>query len=265
MKSIDEVELYEQLLDQDARLVADVGGLRRDVAAARAETGRLRQRQAQETAALAGRTEERRAALATLVAERDRLAAARADRQQTLASLVVDRQAWESEAEQLEDESRQLAALVTAPVPAASSAPAAAPSSAGDGHQQTPVAAASSSGGFAWPIQGTITSPFGPRWGRLHSGLDIAAPAGTPVRAAAAGTVTYAGWMGDYGMIVVIDHGNGRSTAYSHNGSIAVTQGQTVSQGQTIAGVGCTGSCTGNHVHFEIRIGGTPVDPLGYL
>ncbi len=98
----------------------------------------------------------------------------------------------------------------------------------------------------------------------MHEGIDIAAPSGTAVHAAASGTIIYAGWMGGYGNIVVIDHGGGLSTAYAHLSSIWVGGGS-VSQGQAIGAVGCTGSCTGPHLHFEVRINGSPVDPLGYL
>jgi murein DD-endopeptidase MepM/ murein hydrolase activator NlpD len=116
-----------------------------------------------------------------------------------------------------------------------------------------------------WPVSGTVVSPFGMRWGRLHAGIDIAAPAGAPVVASASGNVTYAGWMSGYGLIVVIQHAGSTATAYAHNSSLAVSPGQRVSQGQRIASVGCTGHCFGNHVHFEVRVNGTPVDPMGYL
>jgi murein DD-endopeptidase MepM/ murein hydrolase activator NlpD len=99
----------------------------------------------------------------------------------------------------------------------------------------------------------------------MHEGIDIAVPTGTPVAAAAAGTIIHAGWMGGYGNLVVIDHGGGLSTAYGHNSSVAVGYGQPVAQGQIIAYAGSTGNSTGPHVHFEVRVGGTPADPLAYL
>ena len=116
-----------------------------------------------------------------------------------------------------------------------------------------------------WPVSGPVTSGFGWRWGRMHEGIDIAVPTGTPVAAAASGRVIYAGWMGGYGNLVVIDHGGGIATAYGHNSSIAVGNGSSVSQGQTISYAGSTGHSTGPHVHFEVRVNGSPVDPLGYL
>ncbi|MFS8666241.1 MAG: peptidoglycan DD-metalloendopeptidase family protein, partial [Limnochordales bacterium] len=118
---------------------------------------------------------------------------------------------------------------------------------------------------FDWPLTGRISSRFGPRWGRMHQGLDIAVPTGTPVRAAAAGTVTYAGAMGGYGNIVTIDHGNRVETRYAHNSRIVVRVGQRVKRGEVIAYSGNTGNSTGPHLHFEIRYRGTPVNPEHYL
>jgi murein DD-endopeptidase MepM/ murein hydrolase activator NlpD len=114
-------------------------------------------------------------------------------------------------------------------------------------------------------VHGVVTSGFGWRWGRMHEGIDIAVGSGTPVVAAASGIVIVSGWMGGYGNLVVVDHGNGLATAYGHNTSVTVSVGQSVSQGQLIAYSGNTGNSTGPHVHFEIRVGGVAVDPFGYL
>ena len=121
------------------------------------------------------------------------------------------------------------------------------------------------SGNFIWPVNGPIVSPFGMRWGRLHAGVDIAVPSGTPIRAAAGGTVAIAGWVGGYGNYTCINHGGGIATCYGHQTSIGVSVGQSVKQGQVIGASGCTGHCLGPHVHFEVRINGQPVDPMGYL
>jgi peptidoglycan DL-endopeptidase CwlO len=99
----------------------------------------------------------------------------------------------------------------------------------------------------------------------LHAGIDIAVPAGTPIRAAASGTVVLAAYTDGYGNYTCIDHGGGISTCYAHQSSYAVSSGQSVGQGQVIGSVGCTGHCFGDHLHFEVRVNGTPVDPLGYL
>jgi murein DD-endopeptidase MepM/ murein hydrolase activator NlpD len=121
------------------------------------------------------------------------------------------------------------------------------------------------SGALNWPADGQFTSPFGYRWGRLHAGIDIAVPVGTPVHAAAAGTVRIAGWVGGYGNYVCIDHGGGLSTCYGHNSRLGVSVGQRVAKGQVVAASGNTGHSTGPHIHFETRVGGVPRDPMGYL
>jgi len=118
---------------------------------------------------------------------------------------------------------------------------------------------------LVWPVDGRITSRFGTRWGRMHNGVDIAAPAGTPVLAAAPGKVTYAGWAGSYGMLVTIDHGNGVETRYAHNSRILVKVGDEVQRGQRIALVGSTGNSTGPHLHFEVLVNGENRDPLDWL
>jgi murein DD-endopeptidase MepM/ murein hydrolase activator NlpD len=103
------------------------------------------------------------------------------------------------------------------------------------------------------------------RWGRLHAGVDIAAPAGTPIRAAKAGRVVLLGPTSGYGNYICLDHGGGLSTCYAHLSSYGTSSGASVSQGQVIGAVGCTGHCFGDHLHFETRMGGAPVNPAGYL
>jgi murein DD-endopeptidase MepM/ murein hydrolase activator NlpD len=119
--------------------------------------------------------------------------------------------------------------------------------------------------GYIWPVNGPVTSPYGPRWGRMHEGVDIAVPAGTPIRATASGTVILAAYTSGYGNYTCIDHGGGLSSCYAHQSSYATSDGASVSQGEVIGYVGCTGSCFGDHLHFEIRVNGAAVDPLGYL
>ena len=127
------------------------------------------------------------------------------------------------------------------------------------------------SGTFIWPCNGPITSPFGyrthPIFGTTiyHAGIDIGVDYGTPIHAADSGTVILAGWCGGYGNAVIIDHGNGLQTLYGHNTSVAVSEGQAVSQGEVIAYAGSTGYSTGPHCHFEVRENGEAVDPMGYL
>lgn len=115
---------------------------------------------------------------------------------------------------------------------------------------------------FLWPVQGPITQGFGPYGRRFHSGVDISAPHGTPIRAARAGRVALAEWHFGFGRTVILDHGNGVSTLYGHASSLLVSAGEEVQAGQVIARVGCTGRCTGPHLHFEVRVNGRAVDPL---
>ncbi|WP_081627877.1 M23 family metallopeptidase [Caldisalinibacter kiritimatiensis] len=112
---------------------------------------------------------------------------------------------------------------------------------------------------------GILTSRFGPRWGSMHYGIDLAARTGTPIKAADGGVVTYAGWKGNYGYLVEIDHGGGFSTRYGHCSKIYVRVGQKVYKGKTIAAVGNTGRSTGPHVHFEVRKYDKPVNPSNYI
>lgn len=120
-------------------------------------------------------------------------------------------------------------------------------------------------GMFEWPYRGTVTSHFGERWGRNHYGLDISAKIGTEVRAAAQGKVIYVGQLGGYGNLVLIKHKKDFYTAYAHNSKFKVKKGKKVKQGQVVALSGNTGKSTGPHIHFEIRKGADPQDPLPYL
>jgi hypothetical protein len=129
----------------------------------------------------------------------------------------------------------------------------------------TPVAGSCSSATISAPIKGTVTSPYGPRGGRNHDGMDIAAPTGTPVHAAACGTVSLAGQQSGYGNIVCVTHTSQFSTCYAHLSRFGVSNGAQVQQGQVIGYVGCTGSCTGPHVHFETRVNGQAQNPTTYL
>lgn len=122
-----------------------------------------------------------------------------------------------------------------------------------------------STGTFLWPTTGTITSPYGARWGAFHSGVDIGAPAGTAIKAADSGMVSFAGWSGSYGYMVRIDHGNGFSTLYAHASRLLVSQSDVVEKGQVIALVGNTGNSYGNHLHFEIHQNGKHTNPLNYF
>ena len=124
---------------------------------------------------------------------------------------------------------------------------------------------------YRWPVMGRINSPFG--WRRhpvtrrrdFHTGIDIKTSRGMVIRSARDGRVAYSGWMGGYGKVVVVEHAGGQSTLYAHCSSVMVPQGTKISQGQNIARVGTTGRSTGPHLHFEVRRGNSPVNPLQYL
>lgn len=118
---------------------------------------------------------------------------------------------------------------------------------------------------FIRPTSGVVTSRFGARWGSTHTGIDIGAPTGTTIKAAAGGTVIFSGWKGTLGKLVVVSHGNGVQTYYAHCSSLLVSAGQTVSAGQLIAKVGNTGRSTGPHLHFEIRLNGSAINPQSYI
>ncbi|PKM58014.1 MAG: hypothetical protein CVU98_03275 [Firmicutes bacterium HGW-Firmicutes-3] len=129
-----------------------------------------------------------------------------------------------------------------------------------------PLPRKGATGSYKYPLTSfKITSTFGRRWGAFHSGVDLSAPTGTTVRASDGGTVTVAGWRGNYGYLVEIDHGNGIRTRYGHNSKIDVKIGQKVAQYETIAKVGSTGRSTGPHVHFEILFDGVAANPMNYL
>ena len=118
---------------------------------------------------------------------------------------------------------------------------------------------------FIWPAKGPITSQFGSRWGRAHTGVDIDGATGSAVVAAQSGTVKHAGWKNGYGQTVIIDHGRGISTLYAHLSSVSVRVGQAVPQGQYLGPVGATGNVTAAHLHYEVHVGGAPRNPASWL
>ena len=247
---IDNLDLLDRIGRQDERIATSVKSARDGVADARRRTRAARAEAARVEAAVSSATTEQRGIVTRLVASRDALVAARSEKTTTLASIRSDRDSTLAEIDALEQQSAALEARIRE-AQQRSSVPA--------------VVAPSGSGVLGWPVSGPVTSGFGVRWGRMHEGIDIAVGEGTPVRAAAAGTVIYAGWMSGYGNLVAVDHGNGLSTAYAHNSSLAVSVGQSVAAGEIVSYSGNTGNSTGPHVHFEVRVDGSAVDPLGYL
>jgi len=242
---LDQIAYVRDIGSQDARITTEVNSAKVSMHDAREKTRVTRHQVATVTRTIAVRTAQVRNEKVRLLVSEKGLATVRGHKKHQLASIQQSKAEYLNEAAGLLAASAQVSAQIQA---AGSSS-----------YDSTPSAS-----GLIWPVNGPVVSPFGMRWGRLHAGIDIAVPYGTPIHAAASGTVIFAGWMGGYGNFVIIDHGGGLSTGYAHQSSIAVGGGS-VSQGQVIGYVGCTGHCFGPHLHFEVRVNGTPVDPLGYL
>ncbi len=251
---LDQLEFLDTIGRQDEKIAREVEGAKIAMRETRNATRKTRNQVEQTRDEVAARTEEQRAVRDRLAWSQRELATARRDKNEALSATRATREEFLHEVEGLLAQSAELAAKIqAAQSAAASSSPA------------PTMTSAPSASGFVWPVHGVLTSSFGWRWGRMHEGIDIAVGSGTPVVSSAAGTVIVAGWMGGYGNLVVVDHGNGIATAYGHNTSVAVGVGQSVGQGQVIAYSGNTGNSTGPHVHFEVRVNGAAVDPLGYL
>jgi murein DD-endopeptidase MepM/ murein hydrolase activator NlpD len=133
------------------------------------------------------------------------------------------------------------------------------------GFSDTVAVATPAAAGLAWPVRGAVMSAFGIRYRRLHAGVDIQAGYGSPICAAAGGRVLVAGPFGPYGNLSVVDHGGGLTTLYAHQAGLLVREGEEVSSGQILGFVGQTGRNFGPHLHFEVRVHGSPVDPQAYL
>ena len=247
---LDQLEFLSTIGRQDHKIALEVERAKLQMQETRNSTRRTRRQVAETTRAVAARTAEQRAVRDRLAWSQRELATARRDKRATLADVQEDKEAAIGHMRDLQAQSAALAARIRS---AQSSFVVPAPTGA------------ASAAGFVWPVHGVLTSGFGWRWGRMHEGVDIAVSNGTPVVAAKAGVVIVAGWMGGYGNLVVVDHGGGVATAYGHNTSVTVGVGQQVAQGQLIAYSGNTGHSTGPHVHFEVRINGGAVDPMGYL
>lgn len=236
--------------------LAEVERRRLDEEAQLAELELTRVDLAELRAALAARIEEFQAEIDALESEEDAITA-------TLTSLIAEdeaRRRAEQEARERAERERLLAEQTEIPEPGDGRAPGPTPTV-----PEPTQAAPPSAAGLIWPTGGIVTSPYGPRWGRLHRGIDINAPTGTPIVAAKAGTVVFAGDNGGFGLNVIIDHGQGFATVYAHLSAVAVSEGQSVGQGTAVGHSGCTGSCTGSHLHFETRVNGEAQDPMLYL
>ena len=249
----DRFAYYQASVDADSQLIAEIQVLRdqtttrrEQVEAERARIAEAKLRLEQDRTRLAQAREEQ----AILLADRE---AALSEKEAILAEVESKKSSAQAVYEQLEQDAAEIQNLLAS---AGSSSSGVYPTGGGQ---------------FAWPAAGAVTSPYGyrthPIFGdrRLHAGIDIGAPYGAPVVAGGDGTVVYVGAMSGYGNVVVIDHGGGLSTTYNHLSAFHVGSGQSVSRGSQIGAVGCTGYCTGPHLHFEVRVNGSPVDPMPYL
>ena len=231
------MDLLKRIIRRDYGLVTEVAAVRDQLELAQAELEKDRETQAEQE----NRAHKARQDMEEKVA-----------RQQALIErLKTDKALIDQQYEELMAASRQVGAMIR---------------ERGDSGVMV-----SGSGAMIWPLAGTVTSEFGwrihPITGaqRFHSGVDIGGDYGQSIHAAQSGTVEYAGWISGYGNAVIINHGGGITTLYGHNQSLAVSEGQSVSQGQTIAYCGSTGNSTGPHCHFEVRQNGEPVSPYAYL
>jgi murein DD-endopeptidase MepM/ murein hydrolase activator NlpD len=251
--AIETADVLQAIVDRDRDLAQSVSRYGDEVRATRDAIVAVRADVARSEARAEVASERADAAKADLETQEAGIKKLLAGRRALLDDVRGDRRTIEAEARDLQKRSAALAARIRA----AQGIPSGPAGSVAVG---TP-----SSSGLVWPVSGAITSGFGPRWGRMHEGLDIAGGSGTPIVAAAGGTVILAGTQGGYGNLVVVDHGGGLSTAYAHLSSIAVSTGQSVGQGTVVGGMGTTGNSTGVHLHFEVRVNGAAVNPLGYL
>lgn len=248
-------EFMQAVSEQDGKILQLVRDARADAKRTEQRLGQLENRQQRVTA----RAQKQRDAISEvkqeLIDTKVGYDGTRQDKARALGKVRGDRERLEQHLDGLEGASAKIASQLRALAkPGGGSLPAG------------PIR--QGSGRFIWPVNGTFTSPFGPRWGRLHAGIDIAAAEGTPIRAADDGTVLLmqgTGASGGYGNYTCVGHGGGLSTCYAHQVRFATSQGADVSKGQVIGYVGNTGNSFGAHLHFEVRVNGSPVDPMRYL
>jgi peptidoglycan DL-endopeptidase CwlO len=243
---LERTEFLQRTSAQDARIISRVRDAKAEAIATAKRLEKLEARAEELAEQIEAEVVEVARVKGQLVDRRNSYASARAGKSELLVDTRADRAALEDHVAALEREQSAVLAKLR-----------------GGSGVAGPIR--QGSGGLIWPANGSISSGFGMRWGRLHAGVDIPLPEGTPLRAAAGGTVAIAGWVGGYGNYTCIQHSGSLSTCYGHQSSISVSVGQQVSQGQVIGNSGNTGHSTGPHLHFEVRINGSPVDPLGYL
>ena len=246
-EALQKMDFVNLIGDEDKQIASQVKSAKLTMATERLNTRKLRLKVLGDKRALAARAAQVTETRNALVDSANQLNQTKQQHAAVLSHLSAQDRAIANEIDQEQAQSAQITAAIQA------------------AQTHSAVTATPSAAGLIWPVNGPVTSPFGPRWGSFHPGIDIGVPTGTPIHAAAAGTVIYCGWEQGYGNFVVLDNGGNLATAYGHQSQIAVTCGQHVDQGAIIGFTGCTGTCYGPHLHFEVRINGSPVDPMGYL
>ncbi len=236
-------EFMQRINDQDQRVITRVKADKERTKRAADRLDRLENRQQRITALVLTRRNEVAQVKGELVDTREGWDSVRAEKAGVLDQVRSQRRAAQEDLESLEREQARISGTL----------------------QAAPGPIKQGSGSLIWPVNAAVTSPFGMRWGRLHAGIDIGAPEGTPIRAADSGRVVIASWTGGYGNYTCVQHTSSMSTCYGHQSRYATSVGANVSQGEVIGYVGNTGHSFGAHLHFEVRINGSPQDPLGYL
>jgi murein DD-endopeptidase MepM/ murein hydrolase activator NlpD len=248
---LERTEFLDRISDQDRDIVDRVRRLRDKAKRQAAELAALERREQLVAQQILRSRDQIASARDSLVSSRSNLRAARNDRRGVLARVRQNRSRLEGDLAAMEREQARVQASLQGAGQRAF------------GQGAGPVRRGS--GQLIWPVNGPVVSPFGMRWGRLHAGIDIAVPSGTPIRAADAGRVVLMGSVGGYGNYTCVQHTGSLSTCYAHQSSFGTSNGASVRQGQVIGSVGCTGHCFGDHLHFETRVNGSPVNPMGYL
>jgi len=246
---LERTQFLDRITNQDNQIISRVRRLKAETTRLTSELGKLQKQQKAAALAIEQHRNQVAAVKGRLVSSRTDLQSARDGRQVILSRVQSTRH-------RLEGDLSKMQSAVAAQLRAAQQGPSL---NAGPIRRGT--------GSMIWPVNGPITSPFCERraWEACHPGIDIGVPSGTPIRAADGGRVVIAGWTGGYGNYTCIQHTASLSSCYGHQSSIQVSVGQNVSQGQVIGLSGCTGLCFGPHLHFEVRINGSVVNPLNYL
>ena len=249
---LERTEFIRRISEQDRRVVSIVGDAKADSVASEKRLARLEARQRVVTAIVQRRRDEIAEVRLALVGTRIGYTRTKNGKAAALDKVRGDRRHLEDHVESLEAASNRIAGQLNR----------------AQGRYAGDLPIKRGSGSMIWPVNGPLTSVFGQRWGRLHAGIDISAGEGTPIRAADSGRVVLmqgTGASGGYGNYTCVQHTASMSTCYAHQSRFGTSQGARVSQGQVIGYVGNTGHSFGAHLHFEVRVNGTPVNPMGYL